>query len=185
MKTGGGKSLCYEAFPVLWSENHQLSSACNVLVISPLISIMKEQSEFLKTLGFTSTYIGKTPEEDMMILDERFQFLFTSPEAILSITKWRNMVTRSQHFKLIVIDEAHTVIRWGESGAGGDEPFRAWYGKIGEIRSLVQCPILLMTATANKAARADLKRKFALNNCHEIIDNPDRDNIKLFVKKCI
>ena len=40
-----------------------------------------------------------------------------------------------------------------------------------------------MTATANKAARADLKRKFALNNCHEIIDNPDRDNIKLFVKK--
>ena len=112
MKTGGGKSLCYEAFPVLWSENHQLSSACNVLVISPLISIMKEQSEFLKTLGFTSTYIGKTPEEDMMILDERFQFLFTSPEAILSITKWRNMVTRSQHFKLIVIDEAHTVIRW-------------------------------------------------------------------------
>ena len=52
----------------------------------------------------------------------------------------------------------------GESAEGGDEPFRAWYGKIGEIRSLVQCPILLMTATANKAARADLKRKFALNN---------------------
>ena len=40
-----------------------------------------------------------------------------------------------------------------------------------------------MTVIANKTARANLKRKFALNNCHEIIDNPDQDNIKLFVKK--
>ena len=55
--------------------------------------------------------------------------------------------------------------------------------EIGEIRSLVQCPILFLTATGNKAARADLKRKFSLNKCHEIIDNPDRDNIKLFVRK--
>ena len=73
-------------------------------MISPLISIIKEQSEFLKTLDFNLTYIGKTPEEDMMILDEQYKFLFTSPEAILSITKWRDMVSRSQHVKLIVID---------------------------------------------------------------------------------
>ncbi|XP_062600094.1 probable ATP-dependent DNA helicase RecS, partial [Saccostrea cucullata] len=109
MKTGGGKSLCYQAFQVLWTEkNHR---PCNVLVISPLISIMKEQCEFLQSLGFTATYIGRNSEEDAQIADETFQFLFTSPEAILSVNKWRDMVTRSQHFKLIVIDEAHTVLR--------------------------------------------------------------------------
>ncbi|XP_048763913.1 probable ATP-dependent DNA helicase RecS [Ostrea edulis] len=181
MKTGGGKSLCYQAFPLLWTEKHR--NPCNVLVITPLISIMKEQCESLMSLGFTATYIGRNSEEDDQITDEKFQFLFTSPEAILSVTKWREMVTRSQHFKLIVVDEAHTVLRWGESGCRGDEPFRVWYGKIGEIRSLIQCPILLITATANKAARSDLKRKFAMNDCFELIDNPDRDNIKLFVKK--
>jgi superfamily II DNA helicase RecQ len=109
-KTGGGKSLCYQAFPISWSEKHE--GPCNVLVITPLISIMKEQCEYLTSVGLTATYIGRNSEDEESILDEKFQFLFTSPEAILSVTKWREMVTRSQHFKLIVVDEAHTVIRW-------------------------------------------------------------------------
>lgn len=71
----------------------------------------------------------------------------------------------------------------GESDSKYDEPFRAWYGRLGEIRSLLQCPILLITATANKAARVALRKKFALQDFHEIIDNPDRGNIKLFVNK--
>ena len=70
----------------------------------------------------------------------------------------------------------------GES-AHGDNPFRAWYGNLGEIRSLTECPILLITATANEAARKKMRRKFSMKNCKDIIDNPDRENVKLFVQK--
>ena len=63
------------------------------------------------------------------------------------------------------------------------EPFRIWYSKLGEIRSLIQCPVLLITATANRSARMEMQKKFCMIDCHEIIQNPDRENIKLFVHK--
>ena len=110
VKTGGGKSLCYQAYQVFWTEKH--CKTCSVLVISPLISIMKEQCDYLQSCGFTATYIGRDLKDEERIMEEAFQFLFTSPESILSITKWREMVTKSVNFKLIVVDEAHTVLRW-------------------------------------------------------------------------
>ena len=66
---------------------------------------------------------------------------------------------------------------------GDDAPFRVLYGKLGEARSLLTCPILLITATASKSARKKLQKKFSMTDCLEIIDNPDRVNIKLFVHK--
>jgi len=68
----------------------------------------------------------------------------------------------------------------GEAEAG-ETAFRGWFGKLGEVRSLLECPILLITATANKSARTKLQRQFCMKDCAEIIDNPDRSNIKLFV----
>lgn len=76
---------------------------------------------------------------------------------------------------------AYNIFR-GESD-GQEEPFRQWYGKLGELRSLIQCPAILLTATANRSARKKLQQKFGMKNCHEIIDNPERENIKLFLKK--
>lgn len=70
----------------------------------------------------------------------------------------------------------------GES-SNGDNPFREWYAKLGEIRSLTECPVLLITATANAAARKCMRKKFCMVNYIEIIDNPDRENVKLFVRK--
>ncbi|XP_069114820.1 ATP-dependent DNA helicase RecQ-like [Argopecten irradians] len=64
VKTGGGKSLCYQAFQQLWTEKNDGDSNCAVLVISPLVSIMKEQSDFLESRGFRATYIGKDSSED-------------------------------------------------------------------------------------------------------------------------
>ena len=58
-----------------------------------------------------------------------------------------------------------------------------WYSKLGEIRSLIECPVLLITATANKSARREMQKKFCMKDCHEIVQNPDRENIKLFVHK--
>ena len=94
VKTGGGKSLCYQAFHVFWTEKHGKNG--NVLVISPLISIMKEQCDYLNYCGFKATYIGLDPSEDDSILEEGFQFLFTSPESILAVPKWREMVSNSK-----------------------------------------------------------------------------------------
>lgn len=82
--------------------------------------------------------------------------------------------------RLLVVDEAHTVLQWGEADTDQDA-FRSWFGRLGELRSLLECPVLLITATANKSARKQLQRKFCMQNCH---DNPDRNNIKLFVEKC-
>jgi ATP-dependent DNA helicase RecQ len=70
----------------------------------------------------------------------------------------------------------------GEAGRD-DEPFRVWYGRLSEARSLIKCPVLLITATANKSARRKIQKKFAMHDCCELIDNPDRPNIKLFVQK--
>lgn len=87
-----------------------------------------------------------------------------------------------ERVRLLVIDEAHTVLHWGESD-DYDELFRQWYGKLGELRSLIECPVLLLAATANSSARKKLQQKFCMKNCHEIIDNPERENIQLFLKK--
>ncbi|XP_052678559.1 uncharacterized protein LOC128159483 [Crassostrea angulata] len=180
VKTGGGKSICYQGFQLMWTELN--GCECSVLIVSPLLSIMKEQCEYLKSCDFTSTYIGRDSSEDIDIINGNFQFLFASPESILSVNKWRDMLVASKHFKLFVVDEAHTVLHWGESEIEM-EPFRIWYSKLGEIRSLIQCPVLLITATANRSARMEMQKKFCMIDCHEIIQNPDRENIKLFVHK--
>lgn len=70
----------------------------------------------------------------------------------------------------------------GESDAA-DEPFRIWYGKLGEVRSLIECPVLLITATANNASRKEMMKKFCMKNPLELVHNPDRENIKLFLHK--
>lgn len=63
------------------------------------------------------------------------------------------------------------------------QAFREWFSRTGEIRSLISCPALVITATASKEARKVICKRLALNNCINIIDSPDRDNIKLFVQK--
>lgn len=130
---------------------------------------MKEQTDYLSELGFSATYIAKTEKKVILYKGE---------------TEWRAMLLgpAGERVRLLVIDEAHTVLHWGESD-DYDELFRQWYGELGELRSLIECPILLLTATANSSARKKLQQKFCMKNCHEIIDNPERENIQLFLKK--
>lgn len=58
-------------------------------------------------------------------------------------------------------------------------PFREWYGKLSEVRGLINYPVLLITAAATKSARKTMQKKLTMVNCLEIIDNPDRTNIKV------
>lgn len=111
VKTGGGKSLCYQSFPSCWMEKH--GTDCKVLVISPLLSIMKEQSEYLTSIGFTASYIRQGNNKDDLVAG-KYQFVFSSPESILSVTKWRDLLTSPpyKNLELFVVDEAHTVLQW-------------------------------------------------------------------------
>ena len=85
-------------------------------LVTPLISIMKEQSAYLTSLGFRSTYIGKDKDEEADILNGNFDFLFASPESLLAVpvSTWREMLGQNENirFRLMVVDDAHTVLHW-------------------------------------------------------------------------
>ena len=109
VKTGSGKSLCYQAFSSLWRlENIGI---CQIVTVTPLVSIMKEQCDFLMNLGFTATYIGKDDGENSGILAGQYEFVFTSPESLLGVPMWREMLS-NETTRLLVVDEAHTVLHW-------------------------------------------------------------------------
>jgi ATP-dependent DNA helicase RecQ len=105
-KTGSGKSLIYECIPAVLPDSA-------VIVLTPLLSIMKEQTERLCELGFRATYIWKDATEDEQILQGQYQFVFGSPESIVGDKKWTDMISvYGDRLKLVVVDEAHTVIQW-------------------------------------------------------------------------
>ncbi len=86
IRTGGGKSLCYQTFPAAYKYNEM---ACDsrfpvpgkVFIISLLLSIMREQTQFLRSLGFNSNYIGESVETDECIAQGQIQFVFSSIES--------------------------------------------------------------------------------------------------------
>ena len=113
--TGGGKSLCYQSFPVVWETTSGTNGNAIIVVVSPLISIMVEQVTILNSLGFTATYIGMDNADEKRVMDGYFQFVFGSPESIVVNVKWRDMFRTHVYrdkLKLMVTDEAHTVIDW-------------------------------------------------------------------------
>ncbi|KAJ8301105.1 hypothetical protein KUTeg_020092 [Tegillarca granosa] len=143
-----------------------------------LTALTEKKDVFLstKTSSGNATYIGRDEKENVDIEDGKFTFVFSSPENLLGDQKWRNvMLSNRPKLRLIVIDKAHTMLQWGESH-GPEKPFRAWFGHIAEVRSL--CP-----ATAGPKNREKIYRKLCLVNPLEIVKNPDRPNIKLFLKK--
>ena len=114
-KTGSGKSLCYECWPIVMKFYPRITLGCVVLVIEPLVSINEENIKRLKNIGFSATYIGRDDKESTSITEGLFEFIFSSAENILANEKFRVMLT-SQNYQqkdvLLVIDEAHTIINW-------------------------------------------------------------------------
>lgn len=120
IRTGGGKSLCYQSFNVAAEAQFTQrrigpTGADFVLVISPLNTIMTEQVAMLNALGLAAACVGRNVEETDGILSGKYQYIYSSPEHILGNSQWREML-RSEVFKskvgLIVVDEAHTVVQW-------------------------------------------------------------------------
>eukprot|EP00105_Crassostrea_gigas_P018276 XP_011436339.1 PREDICTED: uncharacterized protein LOC105334541 [Crassostrea gigas] len=101
---------------------------------------MKEQTERLQKLGFSAMCVGDKDFNDPRLTKMECYFLFGSPEALLGDRKWRERLQTPEYqrkIKLIVVDEAHTIVQWG-IGSKDEEPFREWFSRIGELRSI--CP---------------------------------------------
>ena len=113
LPTGFGKSLIYQALPLIYQEIHHTSTPPVVLVVSPLARLMKEQVDRLNCQGIASMWIGQ-PKHEMKHKTETCLLVFGSPEGILS-GSWRENIENDdfqQRLIGVVIDEVHCITEW-------------------------------------------------------------------------
>lgn len=168
MPTGGGKSLCYQ-IPALVKEGL-------TLVVSPLISLMKDQVDQLKANGVAAECINSTMERDALISvynrmnSGQLKLVYVSPERALN----RDFLERLEHIQLalIAIDEAHCISQWGHD-------FRREYAALGELKErFPYAPMMALTATADDATRKDIISRLQLAAPFEYLGSFDRPNIQ-------
>ncbi len=174
MPTGGGKSLCYQ-IPALMMEG-------TVIVISPLISLMKDQVDTLQQLGIEAAFINSSlPLGELRRImfeaaNNSYKLLYVAPERLESenFTELLKNITIS----MIAVDEAHCVSQWGHD-------FRPSYLKIKNLRDLSgKKPVVsAFTATATTSVKEDIIKLIGLENHFEIITGFDRENLKFEVVK--
>ncbi|WP_296644584.1 DNA helicase RecQ [Romboutsia sp. 13368] len=174
MPTGGGKSICYQV-PALCLEGI-------TIVISPLISLMKDQVDTLKTMGIKAGLINSSlsNSEYSTILEEiendECKIIYIAPERLDSM-EFVNIV-RGKNISQVAIDEAHCVSQWGHD-------FRVSYKKIPHfINRLDKRPIVTaFTATASNEVREDIVRILDLHNPDIYITGFDRENLSINIVK--
>lgn len=122
LPTGYGKSLCYSCLPCLFDilglqtgKTQRVGAV--VVVVTPLVAIMKEQSELLTGKGVPAIHVASGVDEstEEALLEGRFRIVFISPEQLLGLKKWRDMLRSEVYQKSLaafVVDEAHCVKKW-------------------------------------------------------------------------
>lgn len=174
MPTGGGKSICYQ-IPALIMEG-------TVIVISPLISLMKDQVDTLQQLGIKAAFINSSlPLGELRRImfeaaSNSYKLLYVAPERLES----ENFIDLLKNITItmIAVDEAHCVSQWGHD-------FRPSYLKIKNLRDISgKKPIVsAFTATATPSVKEDIIKLIGLENPFEIITGFDRENLKFEVVK--
>ena len=174
MPTGGGKSLCYQV-PALVMEG-------TVLVISPLISLMKDQVDALRQAGISAAYINSTmtSEEYQETMDAtirgEYRLLYIAPERLDSPAFTNRL--QLMNVPLVAIDEAHCISQWGHD-------FRPSYRNIRRMVSLFhEKPALLaLTATATPAVREDICNQLTIDENSTVMTGFERENLTFSVIK--
>ena len=173
MPTGGGKSITYQV-PGLAMEG-----IC--IVITPLIALMKDQTEALKKRGIAAEaiYTGMTTEHIESVINKaignKLKFLYVSPERLASRI-FRESLKQMQ-VTLLAVDEAHCISQWGYD-------FRPSYLQIAEVRSYFPgTPILALTATATPQVADDIQKQLKFKTPHVLSKSFRRENISYVVRK--
>ena len=174
MPTGGGKSICYQ-IPSLILDGI-------TIVISPLISLMKDQVDALKSMGINATLINSSLNTSQFnaviagISNDEYKIIYIAPERLDSY-EFVNII-RNKKLSQIAIDEAHCVSQWGHD-------FRSSYRKIGTfINSLEKRPIVTaFTATASLEVREDIIKLLNLYNPTLFITGFNRENLTININK--
>lgn len=167
MPTGGGKSICYQV-PAMMQPGV-------TLVVSPLISLMKDQVDNLEAVGLPATFINSTLSSAEMTsrLDAarrgEFKLVYVAPERFDGEGFQRQVA--DLNVSLLAVDEAHCVSEWGHD-------FRPSYLRLGRVRQLFgNPPIVALTATATEEVRRDIVRQLGLRSPRVLVTGFDRRNL--------
>ncbi|MGL4731587.1 MAG: DNA helicase RecQ [Clostridium sp.] len=174
MPTGGGKSICYQIPAILFDGI--------TIVISPLISLMKDQVDNIKSTGINAAYINSSLSSSEyanikdQLLNNNIKILYVAPERLTS-QDFITLISKS-NISLIAIDEAHCVSQWGHD-------FRTSYTKISDfINLLKERPVIsAFTATATKEVKLDIIKCLKLKNPSAFVTGFDRENLNITVVK--
>ncbi|TDM12195.1 DNA helicase RecQ [Macrococcus lamae] len=166
LPTGGGKSICYQV--------PGLIRGGLTLVISPLISLMKDQVDSLNAAGINAAYLNsnlKAAEEREILTGlayKRYQFLYVAPERFNQLA-FRQMLNQLD-IRLIAFDEAHCISKWGHD-------FRPSYRQVIHFTRQFDCPFLAVTATATIDVKKDIQSLLGIIDSHVIETSTRRDNL--------
>lgn len=172
MPTGGGKSICFQ-IPALAKKG-------TVVVVSPLLALMKDQVDALRSNGIPAAALSSMQSDAEIeiiknqCMEGKLKLLYISPERLMGVMDY---LLRRMDISMFAIDEAHCISQWGHD-------FRPMYTELGKIKSFFpHVPIMALTATADKITREDILKQLNMQAPRIYISSFDRPNLSLKVSK--